>query len=380
MIDLKLIGKRIRELRLGKNLTQSEFASILMVSFQAVSNWERGIAPPELENLIRIASYFGILVDDLLSPESEKLYLGIDGGGTKTEFALIQKNGTVIKRLIKSGSNPNDIGLENSKEILADGIHEMLIQYPSIKTVFGGVAGAGSNNYATKLSDSLKKSFPILKIDIQTDAINLFAADDRANMVVISGTGSVVFVKNENNYARLGGWGHLLDDGGSAFDIGRAAIRIALDEEDGKKPPSLITNLVREKMQTDSVWQNIGKIYDEGKPYIASFATTVFDAYNKEDPKAIEIIDRNAMALAKMLNRGMDLYKVNPIALANGGIFEHHAEIMQSHITKYSNIKLIINDLPPIYGACRNACKMEQIEFDNAFYTNFKKSYGEITK
>ena len=93
MIDLKLIGKRIRELRLEKNLTQSEFASVLMVSFQAVSNWERGIAPPELENLIRIAAYFDVLVDDLLSPESENLYLGIDGGGTKTEFALLQKNG-----------------------------------------------------------------------------------------------------------------------------------------------------------------------------------------------------------------------------------------------------------------------------------------------
>ncbi len=380
MIDLKLIGKRIRELRLKKNLTQSEFASVLTVSFQAVSNWERGIAPPELENLIRIASYFDILVDDLLSPESENLYLGIDGGGTKTEFVLVRENGTVVERLVKPGSNPNDIDLSNSEEILTEGIREMLLKFPSIKTVFGGIAGAGSNNYAVKLCEGLKRSFPKLKIDIQTDAINLFAADDRANMVVISGTGSVVFVKKDSSYMRLGGWGHLLDRGGSAFDIGREAIRTAMDEEDSKSPPSLISKLLRERMCSNSVWENIGKIYDEGKPYIASFARVVFEAYKKKDKKAIEIIDQNAKALADLLNKGVEIYKIKPLAVANGGIFEHHSEIVLPHIAKYTNVNLIINDLPPIYGACRNACKLEQSGIDDSFYTNFKKTYGELIK
>ena len=58
MIDLNLIGNRIKELRCQKGLTQIEFAKILSVSFQAVSNWERGITPPDIENLINIASYF----------------------------------------------------------------------------------------------------------------------------------------------------------------------------------------------------------------------------------------------------------------------------------------------------------------------------------
>ena len=79
MIDPKLIGSRIRELRKKRGLTQSEFASIISVSFQAVSNWERGIAPPDIENLMIIASYFGVLVDTLIVPTGEDIYVGIDG-------------------------------------------------------------------------------------------------------------------------------------------------------------------------------------------------------------------------------------------------------------------------------------------------------------
>ena len=82
MLDVMQIGMRIRELRKGRGLTQQAFAKEMNVSFQAVSGWERGVTPPDLENLIRIASYFGVLVDDLLSVRGKKLVLGVDGGGS----------------------------------------------------------------------------------------------------------------------------------------------------------------------------------------------------------------------------------------------------------------------------------------------------------
>ena len=98
MVDLKALGCRIKKLRQEKGLTQGEFAEIMLVSFQAVSNWERGIAPPDLENLMRISSYFGILIDELLRPDIGDLFLGIDGGGTKTEFSVVSPDGNVLLR------------------------------------------------------------------------------------------------------------------------------------------------------------------------------------------------------------------------------------------------------------------------------------------
>ena len=52
MLDIRTLGSRIKELRKERGLTQDAFAGAIHVSFQAVSNWERGIAPPEIENLI----------------------------------------------------------------------------------------------------------------------------------------------------------------------------------------------------------------------------------------------------------------------------------------------------------------------------------------
>ena len=66
MVDTKCIGNRIKALRLERGMTQNSFAEVLGVSFQAVSNWERGVAPPDLDNLVRVAAFFGVTVDDLL--------------------------------------------------------------------------------------------------------------------------------------------------------------------------------------------------------------------------------------------------------------------------------------------------------------------------
>lgn len=378
MVDPKLIGSRIRELRHEKKLTQSEFANILSVSFQAVSNWERGIAPPDVENLVRIAAYFGVMVDTLLSPISEELYLGVDGGGTKTEFLLVTKSGQVLHRALDSGCNPNDIGYAATEELIVSGITRILREFPTICGIFCGIAGMATGNYAERLSSALKKICPRIKLRVASDALNLFSLCDEADMVVISGTGSVTFVRSGEEYERIGGWGYLFDSAGSAYDIGRDAIRQALLEEDERREPSLMTRMLYEKMDSICAWAHVNTLYAKGKPYIASFATVVFEAYRAGDGNAAEIVDRSAAALASLLNTGVRLYGAKPIAVASGGLFEHYPDVMLKHISKYTDVELKLGDLPPIFGACRKACTVGGAQMSEDFYQNFKKSYGDI--
>ena len=378
MLNIEALGTSIRELRKQRGLTQNEFASILGVSFQAISNWERGIAPPELENLINIAAYFGVLVDDLLRKQSDDLFLGIDGGGTKTEFVLVSSEGYVLKRLKKSGCNPNDIGYSKMLSLLVDGIGDILKEFHSIKSVFCGIAGISSGDYAKRLSAELKKRYQQIDIQIKNDSANLFALDERADMAVISGTGSVVFIKDGDSYKRLGGWGYLLDSAGSAYDIGRDMIRELLREEDMRENPSLMRRMLCQKLNIDTIWEHINTIYNEGRPYIASFMPIVFDAFKQGDEKAKQIIVRNAKALAELLNAGVKLYTASPVAIASGGLFEHYGDIMTEFIGQYSDVKLLINTLPPIYGACKNACSIATCGISDEFYENFKKTYGGI--
>lgn len=380
MIDLNLIGSRIKKLRQQRGLTQSEFAEKLSVSFQAVSNWERGITPPDIENLIRISSYFGILVDTLLSPISDELYLGIDGGGTKTEFVVASLDGQVLKQIVKTGSNPNDIGFPGTEELICSGIEEVLREFPTVKAIFCGIAGITAGNYRDKLYALIKKRYPAVIIGTGSDALNLFSLRDGAELAVISGTGSVVFAKKEEQFQRIGGWGYLFDRAGSAYDIGRDAICLALQEEDCHTALCYMTKLLREKMNVSKVWEHINSLYKGGKAYIAQFASVVFEAYLAGDEAAIKIIDQNAKALAELLNTGKRVYKTNSIAVASGGLFEHYPDIMAKHISKYTDVKLVISELPPIYGAVRQALGLAEAMPQSEFYDNFKRTYGEIKK
>ena len=81
MIDIVVLGDRIKHYRKKEGLTQNALAEFLGVSFQAVSNWERGIAPPDIDNLVLLAKRFNILLDTLINQDSSDCLLGIDGGG-----------------------------------------------------------------------------------------------------------------------------------------------------------------------------------------------------------------------------------------------------------------------------------------------------------
>lgn len=71
MFDTRVVGKKIMTLRKEKNLTQMNLADAIGVSFQAVSNWERGNSMPDISKLPELASYLETTVDELLGPSNE---------------------------------------------------------------------------------------------------------------------------------------------------------------------------------------------------------------------------------------------------------------------------------------------------------------------
>ena len=89
-------------------------------------------------------------------------------------------------------------------------------------------------------------------------------------VAVICGTGSVAYVREDNEFHRIGGWGYFLDDTGSGFTIGRDALRAALEENEGTGEKTAVTALVEGQIGA-GVWDRIDMIYSEGVDYIASF-------------------------------------------------------------------------------------------------------------
>ena len=78
MFDMQKIGKTIVSLRKSKNMTQMELADKLGISFQAVSNWERGNSMPDISKLPELAEIFGVSLDELLGEKSSLVEAAVE--------------------------------------------------------------------------------------------------------------------------------------------------------------------------------------------------------------------------------------------------------------------------------------------------------------
>ena len=78
MFDMQKIGKKIVSLRKLKNMTQMELADRMGISFQAVSNWERGNSMPDISKLPELAEIFGVSLDELLGEKSSLLEAAVE--------------------------------------------------------------------------------------------------------------------------------------------------------------------------------------------------------------------------------------------------------------------------------------------------------------
>lgn len=372
MADLTQIGKNIRTYRMREGLTQRALADNVLVSFQAISAWERGLSVPDLENAIRLANYFGVSVDALFAESERSLLVGIDGGGTKTEFVLFEKNGTVRNVVRCEGSNPNDSGIEHSLEVLTNGL-EQLLRGKTPGAVFAGIGGVSLEKYQKAIKESLGDRFHTV-IGADTDAANVLSmgADPDNSMAVICGTGSCVFVRKGTQRYRLGGWGYLLDQAGSAYDVGKDGLRHALAVEDGLASQSCLWEKMT-KALGGSVFANINTIYNNGRPFIADLALVVLEAAEAGDGIAVGILRQNAARLAELLKTAAERYDMPAQAVAAGSFWK--ADMFRKMVQDMSGVELIVPEIPPIYGACVETMRLAQIPIPENFYENFAATY-----
>lgn len=382
----RIIGERIKRNRHKKQITQAQLAEALYVSAQAVSNWERGVTPPDIDNLCKLSEFFEVSADALLGIHQEtgkRVMIGIDGGGTKTEFVLFTETGEILKRLKLPQSNPNDIGIDKCCSLISEGIDVLMEYAPDVQAIFGGIAGCASGDNAEKLRNFLKRRYRSIEIWIDTDGVNAlsYIGDSRKSMALICGTGSVMFVRENGKKHRIGGWGYLFDEAGSAYDIGKEAVRVALAELDGMGPKSIITTYLKEQMRGD-IWENLSMIYEKGKAYIASFTPLVFQAAMNQDEIACDILKKNAEYLARMVVTAKEKYDCGNTIVVCGGVWEHYVDLFLPMVKKYlpKEIEFVFPKLPPIYGACVECCHLMNIEVDQNFYNTFYNEYNRIKR
>lgn len=182
------------------------------------------------------------------------LYLIADGGGTKTEIRLIDRDGNVISKRTAAGTNPVHIGIETSVKLLA-GITESLLSDAGVsaKEIDSAVFFIPVLWRYKGVLDSL---FPF-KLEVLSDAQAVLwaALGDRDGIAVLCGTGSFAYGRYAEKLAFVGGWGPALGDEGSGFALGREAIRHAIFAYDSSGDEGSLSRLIKKHF-------SIGEISD----------------------------------------------------------------------------------------------------------------------
>lgn len=285
---------------------------------------------------------------------SIKYLLGIDGGGTKTEFLLTDLEFNVINTIVLGASNPVNLGLENTFEILDNGISDVCrdIDKKDI-SVFAGLAGGISSDNQKHIRNFLKNyGFGAYGNGGDTDNVIKMALEDDDGVAVIMGTGIIAFSVCNGIRHRIGGWGYLIDKGASGFSYGADALENALRCADGRGGSKLILKLVEEKLGA-SVTESISEIYRGGAAYVASFAPLVFEAYTMGDLQAECIIDKNTLYAAEMICTGLKLHNGKRVKTVICGGLCSQKEIIEPFLIKHLGEESRIEFLQksPVYGA-----------------------------
>ena len=355
----KHFSDNLKRRRLELGLTQKQLGEQLGYSEKSVSKWESGDVITPSNVLPLLAEVLQTSIDSLLCYNSTPEYfLGVDGGGTKCEFLLCDKNGKTVARTVLGACNPVDIGIDAALKVLKEGI-DLVIRgiSPRKISVFVGVAGGISGDYKERISAFLEE-YRFASYSNGSDAQNAVAAALKGDngIAVIAGTGCIAFVKQGDTLSRIGGYGYLLDEGGNGFSIGSAAIRTALLAEEGSlDDDTLLLPLVREKCGRESVLSAIADLYRGGKREIASYATCVFNAADKGDTTAKKIITDNAVCLAKLIEAAAKKTDATNIKTVIVGGLTARADvilpIINSSFTNKNRFNLSVFSGAPVIGA-----------------------------
>ena len=260
-----------------------------------------------------------------------KYYIAIDSGGSKTLGVLFDEHGVVTQKLRAGGANPNALGADAAVQVVFDVIGRLSAFADGI--VSGVIISwAGITAYGDVFEVRLRQMTGIDALYTVTDAVPLLTGGlgDRDGACLISGTGSVCFVRTGGELTRIGGWGYLLDvSSGSGFDLGRDALIAALYDRDGQGESTLLAELVRERLGCEAC-DAIPRIYEGGQAYIASFAHLVFEGARRGDKVSLEIIRKNCEGLSKMLTAAAKNLSPPFDVVLSGGIFSSYPEYVQA--------------------------------------------------
>lgn len=260
------------------------------------------------------------------------IFLGLDVGGSKTEAAIADPD-KVLGRGTADSSKLSRVGEYCAGRALHAAIRqacmEAHVQPEDITGCVVGLAGASRQRDVTIIRDLVRR-LVVVPIEILSDAevAHQAAFADRPGVIVIAGTGSIAYGRNENGIAaRVGGWGPVISDQGSGEWIGRQAIAAMMRTLDNAQGTALTQELLAawQAQTADEICRMANSV---PPPDFAALVPAVFHAAHEGDQVARELLVAAGTELGNMCNTVVRRLWSSPQAVRvaiGGGVLNHSA-------------------------------------------------------
>lgn len=256
----------------------------------------------------------------LLENCDDGLVLCVDAGGTSCKAVIISRDGEMGMGTA-GPCNITNVGIDAAISTISKAIQGAVddcgitkgrqVQSIKLSAVWIGMAGYGRPSLIPAIDESLSKLLNLpqgVKLKITND-IDLLPTclEDHADLdsavVVVAGTGSVAmsYSKVDGHFqrtGRVGGWGHLFGDDGSAYGIGREALRTALYSSDiynikaSQDPDSATESLPR---LSQAIMRRLEELYPGSRSRdLLSMILTPDPALHQAEDAAVAITKRIA--------------------------------------------------------------------------------------
>ena len=307
--------------------------------------------------------------------QSDRLVLGIDGGGTKTAAWLADRSvlgePSIRGRGTAGPANPQAVdfavALKNLDRAVADAFDEAGMEPGPVAAAVIAVAGSDRQEHRHALERWAEDRQLARRLRVVHDALPVLIAGSPHGwgVALISGTGSLAFGRTrDGRSARAGGWGFLFGDEGSGYAIALAALRAAAKAADGRAPPTQLLEALLDRLQLDRPEQLVSAIYRTAadRSAIASLAEVVTESAQRGDAVSQQILQQAARDLAAMVAAVAEklgfAQEPFPLALAGGVLLmsqdiRHRLECRMASRGLRSDPTAVVTD--PVVGAVKLA-------------------------
>lgn len=282
--------------------------------------------------------------------------LGVDGGGTKTDALLCTLDGQILSQVTGgpssvSGQSP-ERAMAELKQTICTALQTAGIDGNDLAGYYAGISGAGLQPNREYYLRFFEDFLPGVSGDADSDAANALSAGIamQNGVIAIAGTGASIQYRVVGKLIRISGWGYMLGDEGSGFDLGHRALLMTMRAVDGRIASSLVQKLCMKKMGAPpNEW--VPWLYQQDvKTVIASYAPLLLQAAEKGDPTALEQLNEAASDMACAIQTAVRRSGSNRVVMG-GSLWKNqlYCQLVQTHVGE--GVDFIRASVPPVCGA-----------------------------